>query len=132
MADATYQKIQMVGTSTKSLSDAISVAVAKAAEIIKDPDLVRSDRAARRHFQRQSAAVPGHHFGRRPDRSSAESPSHDTDSPVFSWPTVVAGPWPGSKIVSSGRREYLRADAGRQLVEIAVVKVRPADAALRK
>ena len=37
MADATYQKIQLVGTSTKSLSDAISVAVAKAAEIIKDP-----------------------------------------------------------------------------------------------
>ena len=37
MADATYQKIQMVGTSTKSLSDAISVAVAKAAEIVKDP-----------------------------------------------------------------------------------------------
>ncbi len=37
MADATYQKIQLVGTSTKSLSDAISVAVAKAAQIIKDP-----------------------------------------------------------------------------------------------
>ena len=37
MADATYQKIQLVGTSTKSLSDAISVAVAKAAEIIKHP-----------------------------------------------------------------------------------------------
>ncbi len=37
MADATYQKIQLVGTSTKSLSDAISVAVAKAAELIKDP-----------------------------------------------------------------------------------------------
>ncbi len=37
MADATYQKIQLVGTSTKSLSDAISVAVAKAAAIIKNP-----------------------------------------------------------------------------------------------
>lgn len=37
MADATYQKIQVVGTSTKSLSEAISVAVAKAAEVIKDP-----------------------------------------------------------------------------------------------
>ncbi|MEI8372959.1 MAG: dodecin [Planctomycetota bacterium] len=37
MTDATYQKIQLVGTSTKSLSDAISVAVAKAAEIIKNP-----------------------------------------------------------------------------------------------
>jgi flavin-binding protein dodecin len=37
MADATYQKVQLVGTSTKSLSDAISVAVAKAAEIIKNP-----------------------------------------------------------------------------------------------
>ena len=37
MADATYQKIQVVGTSTKSLSDAISVAVAKAAELIKNP-----------------------------------------------------------------------------------------------
>jgi len=37
MADATFQKIQVVGTSTKSLSDAISVAVAKAAEIIKNP-----------------------------------------------------------------------------------------------
>jgi len=37
MADATYQKIQLVGTSNKSLSDAISVAVAKAAELIKDP-----------------------------------------------------------------------------------------------
>ena len=37
MADATYQKIQLVGTSVKSLSDAISVAVAKAAEIIKNP-----------------------------------------------------------------------------------------------
>ncbi len=37
MADATYQKIQVVGTSAKSLSDAISVAVAKAAEIIKNP-----------------------------------------------------------------------------------------------
>jgi hypothetical protein len=37
MADATYQKIQVVGTSSKSLSDAISVAVAKAAEIIKNP-----------------------------------------------------------------------------------------------
>jgi flavin-binding protein dodecin len=38
MADVTYQKIQLVGTSTKSLSDAISVAVAKAAEIIKHPN----------------------------------------------------------------------------------------------
>jgi dodecin len=37
MADATYQKIELVGTSTKSLSDAISVAVAKAAGIIKNP-----------------------------------------------------------------------------------------------
>ena len=37
MADATYQKVQLVGTSTKSLSDAISVAVAKAAEMIKNP-----------------------------------------------------------------------------------------------
>lgn len=37
MADATYQKIQVVGTSTKSLSEAISVAVAKAAELIKNP-----------------------------------------------------------------------------------------------
>ncbi len=37
MADATYQKIQVVGTSTQTLSDAISVAVAKAAEIIKNP-----------------------------------------------------------------------------------------------
>jgi flavin-binding protein dodecin len=37
MADATYQKVQLVGTSTKSLSDAIAVAVAKAAEIIKNP-----------------------------------------------------------------------------------------------
>ncbi|MGO9113645.1 MAG: dodecin [Thermoguttaceae bacterium] len=37
MADATYQKVQVVGTSTKSLSDAISVAVSKAAEIIKNP-----------------------------------------------------------------------------------------------
>ncbi len=37
MADVTFQKIQLVGTSTKSLSDAISVAVAKAAEIIKHP-----------------------------------------------------------------------------------------------
>ena len=37
MADATYQKLQLVGTSTKSLSDAISVAVAKAAEIMKNP-----------------------------------------------------------------------------------------------
>jgi dodecin len=37
MADATYQKIQLVGTSSKSLSDAISVAVAKAAELVKEP-----------------------------------------------------------------------------------------------
>ena len=37
MADATYQKIQLVGTSTESLSHAISVAVAKAAEVIKHP-----------------------------------------------------------------------------------------------
>jgi dodecin len=37
MADATYQKVQLVGTSTKSLSDAIAVAVAKAAELIKHP-----------------------------------------------------------------------------------------------
>jgi hypothetical protein len=37
MADAAYQKIELVGTSTKSLSDAVSVAVAKAAEIIKHP-----------------------------------------------------------------------------------------------
>ena len=37
MADATYQKIQLVGTSSESLSHAISVAVAKAAEVIKSP-----------------------------------------------------------------------------------------------
>ena len=37
MADATFQKIQLVGTSTKSLSDAISVAVAKAAEMMENP-----------------------------------------------------------------------------------------------
>jgi len=37
MADATYQKVQLVGTSTNSLSDAIAVAVAKAAETIKNP-----------------------------------------------------------------------------------------------
>ena len=37
MADAAYQKIQVVGTSTKSLSDAVSVAVAKAAQVVKHP-----------------------------------------------------------------------------------------------
>ncbi len=37
MSETVYQKIQVVGTSSKSLSDAISVAVAKAAEVIKDP-----------------------------------------------------------------------------------------------
>ena len=37
MADTAFQKIQLVGTSTKSLSDAISVAVAKAAEMMKNP-----------------------------------------------------------------------------------------------
>ncbi len=37
MADAAYQKIQVVGTSAKSLSDATSVAVAKAAGLIKNP-----------------------------------------------------------------------------------------------
>jgi len=37
MADATYQKVELVGASTTSLSDAIAVAVAKAAEIIKNP-----------------------------------------------------------------------------------------------
>ena len=37
MADTAFQKIQLVGTSTKSLSDAIAVAVAKAAEMMKNP-----------------------------------------------------------------------------------------------
>jgi flavin-binding protein dodecin len=36
MADYTYQKIQLVGTSSISLSDAVSVAVAKASELIKN------------------------------------------------------------------------------------------------
>jgi dodecin len=37
MADHVYQKIQVVGTSSKSLSDAISAAVAKASELIENP-----------------------------------------------------------------------------------------------
>lgn len=37
MADHVYQKTQLVGTSSTSLSDAISVAVAKAATVLKNP-----------------------------------------------------------------------------------------------
>ena len=37
MADHVYQKIQLVGTSSTSLSDAIAVAVAKAATVLKNP-----------------------------------------------------------------------------------------------
>jgi hypothetical protein len=37
MADHVYQKIQLVGTSSTSLSDAISVAVAKAITVLKNP-----------------------------------------------------------------------------------------------
>jgi flavin-binding protein dodecin len=37
MADNVYQKVQLVGTSSKSLSDAISAAVAKAATVLKNP-----------------------------------------------------------------------------------------------
>ena len=37
MPDHVYQKIQLVGTSSTSLSDAISVAVAKAATVLKNP-----------------------------------------------------------------------------------------------
>jgi dodecin len=37
MADAVYQKIQLVGTSTQSFSDAVAAAVAKAAEMAKHP-----------------------------------------------------------------------------------------------
>jgi flavin-binding protein dodecin len=34
MADAVYKKIQLVGTSTTSLSDAISTAIAKASQTV--------------------------------------------------------------------------------------------------
>jgi hypothetical protein len=37
MADPVYQKLQLVGASSKSLSDAIATAVAKAAELVKNP-----------------------------------------------------------------------------------------------
>lgn len=37
MADPVYQKLVLVGTSTKSLSDAISAAVAKASEKVQHP-----------------------------------------------------------------------------------------------
>ncbi len=37
MADAVYQKIQVVGTSSTSLSDAVAAAVAKAGAIVKHP-----------------------------------------------------------------------------------------------
>jgi flavin-binding protein dodecin len=37
MADHAYQKIQIVGTSSTSLSDAIAVAVAKATAVLKNP-----------------------------------------------------------------------------------------------
>jgi dodecin len=37
MADPVYQKIQLVGTSTQSFSDAVAVAVAKAAETVSNP-----------------------------------------------------------------------------------------------
>ena len=36
MADAVYKKISIVGTSESSLSDAVRVAVAKAAETVKN------------------------------------------------------------------------------------------------
>ncbi len=36
MADAVYKKIQLVGTSTKSFSEAVENAVAKAAESIRN------------------------------------------------------------------------------------------------
>jgi dodecin len=37
MADNAYQKIQLVGTSSTSLSDAVAAAVAKAGTILKHP-----------------------------------------------------------------------------------------------
>ncbi len=37
MADPVYQKIQLVGTSAQSFSDAVAAAVAKAAEVVKHP-----------------------------------------------------------------------------------------------
>ena len=45
---------------------------------------------------------------------------------VFSWPTVVSAV-AGEQDRIVGQAEYLFADPGRQLVEIAVVEVRPAD-----
>jgi flavin-binding protein dodecin len=37
MTDTVYQKVQLVGTSSISLSDAIAVAVAKASAVLKNP-----------------------------------------------------------------------------------------------
>ena len=37
MSDPVYQKIQLVGTSTQSFSDAVAAAIAKASETVKNP-----------------------------------------------------------------------------------------------
>ena len=44
MADHVYQKIQLVGTSSTSLSDAIAVAVAKVGDRPQEPFVVRGCR----------------------------------------------------------------------------------------
>ena len=110
MADATYQKIQLVGTSSKSLSDAISVAVAKAAEIIKEPTWfeVIEQRGAISHGKVQQFQVTISVGGRIGIGCRCHASAHVTGFPhSFSWPPRGCRAMAGQQDRVVGQGEYL-------------------------
>jgi len=128
MADTVFKKLQLVGTSTKSFSDAAANAIAKAAAVRGQPELVRGRRAARQHLRRQDPPVPGDgQRGRQDGVTLTRARTGCPASPGHGGLRTVAAVEHGvvRQVVE------LRADAGRQGLEIAVREIRAPNAAAK-
>lgn len=64
MKDHVYKLVELTGTSTTSIEDAVDKAIRRAHKTVKKPLLVPSGGNARQHRQGQGATLAGHHQGR--------------------------------------------------------------------
>lgn len=64
MKDPVYKLIELTGTSTTSMEDAVDKVIKRAHKIIKKSVLVSRGRNARQHRQRKGATLADHHQGR--------------------------------------------------------------------
>ena len=100
MEEPVYKKIQLVGTSTKSFSDAVANAIEKANKTVRHMSWFEVNEQRGNIVDGKVQLFQTTHHGRFPHRLALYSTVRTNGLLRFSAPTVVVGPCPGSSRVS--------------------------------